>query len=135
MVGAQHQQCVVELARHRQRPPAGACPDDLPEIAGNLVTAGTGDGQGRDALVRLDVDFDPAVTIAALADHALEREESNAHAIGRAIAAFSPSGAALLDNLPQARWWRGAVYQSPGLSPTAAHPLDGDAKDLSSITP
>src|SRR4029077_16661103 len=109
--------------------------DDLLEIAGNLVARGTRYGQGRDALVRLDVDFDPSVTIPALADHAVERDEGNARRLGRAIAPFRPGEAALVDELPEAHWWRGAVDQPPRLCTVGTHPFGSGAKDVREIAP
>ena len=135
MVRAQHQQRVVQFARHHERPPAGAGLDDLPEIAENLVAAGTGYGHLCDSFIGRNVDLNPAVAVAALVDQTFERREGNAGGIDRPIAFIRPGAGPFFDQLPEASGRRNPIYQLPCLGAIGAHPFGSGAKDVGEITP
>ncbi len=134
MVGAQREDGVVELARHLQRPPAGAGGKDRVQRLRLVLTRPEYRQRGLAGML-VDVYLDRVVAVAVRILAARQRRELHAVLAGRPVALRGERKRALLHVLREARRLDHGIDQLPVVRPLPAHALGGGAEDVGVVAP
>ena len=131
---AQRQDGIVELARHRQRPPRRAQRENAFDVRRQLAI-GRGDGKGCGAGLAIEFHRDMPVAIAGCVNFALEAGQRYS-LLGRLPIAYGAQrSGARCNRFAELLRLRDMVYQPPLLGPLGAHALGHGAEQVRMIAP
>ncbi len=131
-VGAQEQDCIVEFACRRERPPGRARGDDgLGRVGARLGRR----AQGQRGDPRRPVQFDAQVRVtpASVLLHALQRSQFDAGGAGRTIAAMRELLRTLPDRVREVLGLGAVIDEAPSQRAIGAHALDRGAENVGQI--
>ncbi len=133
VIGSQHQNGIVQFARHLQRPPGRTERFDRAQLLRRLSGSVHRDNCAAHFAVELDID--EFVVIAGLIDGALERGERHARCVLGPRALARQLRSATLDVVAKLLRFHYRIHQAPLACAFAADTFGGGAKNIGQIAP
>ena len=134
LIRAQHENRVIQFARHLQRPPGDAGGEDAFDRIGlGLLRSGNGECGGASGAI--DDGIHIFVVVAARVDRALERSEGNARGRLRLLACGRQALRVILDRLRECLWLRAVIDEAPALGAVGTHAFRDGAEHIGQVAP